>query len=163
MQADEESAETNRMMGLALQGQGQLDMAFDRFRRVPHGRRHEQSVQPGLDFETRQFNKAEAVYRNNGPPTTRTTRRYPGQTESAKNPSETVMRLVEPAGILVAPVPLDGGAVGKLRWVATRLRKSWARGQRWSTWARTPRSGAWWPSRPLALSQEFQAKLTTDA
>ena len=34
-QADEESAETNRMMGLALQGQGQLDMAFDRFRRVP--------------------------------------------------------------------------------------------------------------------------------
>ncbi|HXA46793.1 MAG TPA: CHASE2 domain-containing protein, partial [Burkholderiaceae bacterium] len=33
--SDEESAETNRMMGLALQGQGQLDAAFDRFRRVP--------------------------------------------------------------------------------------------------------------------------------
>ena len=27
-----ESAETNRMMGLAFQGQGQLDMAFDNFR-----------------------------------------------------------------------------------------------------------------------------------
>ena len=35
IKADEESAETSRMMGLALQGQGQLDMAFDRFRRVP--------------------------------------------------------------------------------------------------------------------------------
>ena len=37
VKSDEESAETNRMMGLALQGQGQLDMAFDRFRRVPMG------------------------------------------------------------------------------------------------------------------------------
>ena len=35
LKSDDESAETNRMMGLALQGQGQLDMAFDRFRRVP--------------------------------------------------------------------------------------------------------------------------------
>ena len=37
LKSDEEPAETNRMMGLALQGQGQLDMAFDRFRRVPLG------------------------------------------------------------------------------------------------------------------------------
>lgn len=29
------SAETDRMMGLALQGQGQLDMAFERLRKVP--------------------------------------------------------------------------------------------------------------------------------
>ncbi|MEO8656353.1 MAG: CHASE2 domain-containing protein, partial [Ramlibacter sp.] len=29
LKSDDESAETNRMMGLALQGQGQLDMAFD--------------------------------------------------------------------------------------------------------------------------------------
>ena len=32
LKSDEESAETNRMMGLALQGQGQLDMALDRVR-----------------------------------------------------------------------------------------------------------------------------------
>ena len=30
-----ETAETDRMMGRALQGQGQLDMAFERLRRVP--------------------------------------------------------------------------------------------------------------------------------
>src|SRR4029079_16504880 len=37
LKSDDESAETNRMMGLALQGQGQLDAAFDRFQRVPMG------------------------------------------------------------------------------------------------------------------------------
>lgn len=61
---DDESAETNRMMGLALQGQGQLDMAFDRFRRVPHSASLMDNLrQLALDFERkRQFNKAEAVY-----------------------------------------------------------------------------------------------------
>ncbi|TNF52644.1 MAG: serine/threonine protein kinase, partial [Burkholderiales bacterium] len=61
---DDESAETNRLMGLALQGQGQLDMAFDRFRRVPYGAPLMDNLrQLALDFERkRQFNKAEAVY-----------------------------------------------------------------------------------------------------
>src|SRR5207249_2691689 len=33
--SDETSAESNRMLGLAYQGQGQLDMAWDKFRQVP--------------------------------------------------------------------------------------------------------------------------------
>ena len=63
-QADDESAEAHRMMGLALLGQGQLDMAFDRFRRVPLGPAVMDNLyQLALDFERRrQFNKAEAVY-----------------------------------------------------------------------------------------------------
>lgn len=63
-QSDAESAEANRMMGLALQGQGQLDMAFDRFRRVPASDSvRENLYQLALDFERkRQFNKALAVY-----------------------------------------------------------------------------------------------------
>ena len=36
LKSDEEWAETNRMTGLALQAQGRLDIAFNRFRRVPH-------------------------------------------------------------------------------------------------------------------------------
>jgi serine/threonine-protein kinase len=62
--SDQESAETNRMMGLALQGQGQLDMAFDRFRRVPHSAALMDNLKHlALDFERkRQFGKAEAVY-----------------------------------------------------------------------------------------------------
>jgi hypothetical protein len=64
LKSDEESAETNRMMGLALQGQGQLDMAFDRFRRVPMSDAVMDNLYNlALDFERkRQFNKAQAVY-----------------------------------------------------------------------------------------------------
>ncbi len=66
LKSDEESAETNRMMGLALQGQGQLDMAFDRFRRVPLSDAvMDNLLNLALDFERkRQFNKAEAVYQH---------------------------------------------------------------------------------------------------
>jgi serine/threonine-protein kinase len=62
--AVQESAEANRMMGLALQGQGQLDMAFDRFLRVPASPVLRDSLYLlALDFERkRQFNKALAVY-----------------------------------------------------------------------------------------------------
>jgi serine/threonine-protein kinase len=63
--SDAESAESNRMLGLAFQGQGQLDMAFDKLRKVPM----DDSLMDvlynlGLDFERkRQFNKAEAVFK----------------------------------------------------------------------------------------------------
>jgi serine/threonine-protein kinase len=65
LKTEEESSEVNRMMGLALQGQGQLDMAFERFRRVPMADALMGNLQGlALDFERqRQFNKAEAVYR----------------------------------------------------------------------------------------------------
>lgn len=33
--SEADSAESNRMLGLAFQGQGQLDMAFDKFRKCP--------------------------------------------------------------------------------------------------------------------------------
>ncbi|MFM9972113.1 MAG: CHASE2 domain-containing serine/threonine-protein kinase [Burkholderiales bacterium] len=63
--SDQESAASNRMLGLAFQGQGQLDMAFDYFRKTPM----EDAVMDNLynlalDFERkRQFNKAESVFR----------------------------------------------------------------------------------------------------
>ncbi|MDH4284696.1 MAG: serine/threonine-protein kinase [Gallionellaceae bacterium] len=63
--SDIESAESNRMLGLAFQGQGQLDMAFDKFRKVPiDDSLMEVLYNLGLDFERkRQFNKAESVFR----------------------------------------------------------------------------------------------------
>ena len=59
-----ESAESNRMLGLAFQQQGQLDMAFEKFRRAPL---NDELMDPlynlALDFERkRQFNKAASVY-----------------------------------------------------------------------------------------------------
>ena len=59
-----DSAQSNRMLGLALQSQGQLDMALDKFRKLPV----DDSVLDliynlALDFERkRQFGKAGAAY-----------------------------------------------------------------------------------------------------
>lgn len=60
----EDAVQTDRMMGLALQGQGQLDMAFERFCRVPmHAALAQDLYCLGLDFERKQlFDKAQAVY-----------------------------------------------------------------------------------------------------
>ena len=63
--SEADSAESNRMLGLAFQGQGQLDMAFDKFRKCPmDDSLMENLYNLALDFERkRQFNKAEAVFR----------------------------------------------------------------------------------------------------
>lgn len=59
-----ESAETNRMLGLSFQSQGMLDMAFDKFRKVPMDEEMKDILYNlGLDYERkRQFNKAANVY-----------------------------------------------------------------------------------------------------
>jgi serine/threonine-protein kinase len=63
-EAETDSAQTNRMLGLAFQGQGQLDMALDKFRKLPV----DESVLElfynlALDFERkRQFSKAGNCY-----------------------------------------------------------------------------------------------------
>ena len=58
------SAESNRMLGLSFQNQGQLDMAMDTFRKLPVDESVlEMIYNLALDFERkRQFNKAVAVY-----------------------------------------------------------------------------------------------------
>jgi serine/threonine-protein kinase len=62
--SDLDSAESNRMLALAFQGQGQFDMAFDKFRKVPlDDQLMDNLYNLALDFERkRQFNKAQAVY-----------------------------------------------------------------------------------------------------
>ncbi len=56
--------ETNKMLGLSFQGQGMLDMAFEKFRKCPIDEQMKELLYNlGLDFERkRQFNKAAAVY-----------------------------------------------------------------------------------------------------
>ena len=64
--ADDSSAESNRMLGLAFQSQGQLDLAFDKFRQVPLERRMlDPLYNLALDFERkRQFAKSVAVLKH---------------------------------------------------------------------------------------------------
>ena len=64
--ADSESAQTNRMLGLTFQSQGHLDMALDKFRKLPvDDSVLELFYSLALDFERkRQFNKAVSCYEN---------------------------------------------------------------------------------------------------
>ncbi|MBA3582402.1 MAG: CHASE2 domain-containing protein [Gammaproteobacteria bacterium] len=63
--SDLESAESNKMLGLAFQGQGQLDMAFEKFRKCPKDESVAEALYNlALDYERkRQFAKAGNVYR----------------------------------------------------------------------------------------------------
>jgi eukaryotic-like serine/threonine-protein kinase len=60
----QESIETNRMLGLSLQSQGLLDLAFEKFRKIPLDDAMKDVVYNlGLDYERkRMLNKAVAVY-----------------------------------------------------------------------------------------------------
>jgi eukaryotic-like serine/threonine-protein kinase len=63
-----ESVETNKMLGLSFQGQGMLDMAFEKFRKCPVDDSMKDVLYGlALDFERkRQFNKAVQVYEHIG-------------------------------------------------------------------------------------------------
>jgi serine/threonine-protein kinase len=63
--SDEESSESNRMLGIAFQSQGQLDMAFEKFRKCTTGESVMEAMYDlALDFERKRlFNKANAVYK----------------------------------------------------------------------------------------------------
>jgi serine/threonine-protein kinase len=66
LKSDESGAESNRMLGIAYQAQGQLDLAWDKFRQVPMSEAVMDNLYSlALDFERkRQFNKAESVFRH---------------------------------------------------------------------------------------------------
>jgi len=61
---EEESAESNRMLGLSFQEQGRLDLAFDKFRRCPVDKGMKDILYSlAQDYERkRQYHKAVAVY-----------------------------------------------------------------------------------------------------
>ncbi len=60
--------ETNKMLGLSFQGQGLLDLAFEKFRQCPVDNNMKDTLYSlALDFERkRQFNKAAAIYEHIG-------------------------------------------------------------------------------------------------
>mgnify|MGYP001565342682 CR=1 FL=1 len=64
VQVERAAAETNRTLGLTFQGQGMLDLAFEKFRLCPLDDSMKDILYNlGLDYERkRQFNKAVAVY-----------------------------------------------------------------------------------------------------
>ncbi|MES2940123.1 MAG: CHASE2 domain-containing protein [Pseudomonadota bacterium] len=163
LRSDEESAETNRMMGLALQGQGQLDMAFDRFRRVPMGDAvMENMYNLALDFERkRQFNKAQAVYEHMAA-YNRKFKDLESKLNRAKNLSETV--ILGSGGHPGGTMLLDGGAVEKPMLGRYQVEKELGKGAMGVVYqGRDPKIGRVVAIKTLALSQEFEGEELNDA
>ncbi len=164
VRSDEESAETNRMMGLALQGQGQLDAAFDRFRRVPLADAVMDNLNSlALDFERkRQFNKVQAVYEYMATynPNFKDLK---SKLNRAKNLSETVILgggSTHPGGTML----LDGGAVEKPMLGRYQVEKELGKGAMGVVYlGRDPKIGRVVAIKTMALSQEFEGGELDDA
>jgi CHASE2 domain-containing sensor protein len=157
--SEAESAESNRMLGLAFQGQGQLDIAFDKFHKLPM----DDSVMDllynlALDFERkRQFNKAESVYRH----MSEYNPKYKDLVQKltrAKQMSETVILggagASHPGGTLI----LEGGGVEKPMLGRYQVEKELGKGAMGVVYlGKDPKISRVVAIKTMALSQEFDA------
>lgn len=154
---DIESAQSNRMLGLAYQGQGQLDTAFDYFRKLPL----DDGVMDllynlALDFERkRQFNKAESVFRYMADYNPKF-RDLESRLSRAKAMSETVILGAgggHPGGTLILP----SGGVEKPMLGRYQVEKELGKGAMGIVYqGRDPKIGRVVAIKTMALSQEFE-------
>ncbi|MBL8490728.1 MAG: serine/threonine protein kinase, partial [Rhodocyclaceae bacterium] len=155
--SDLDSAESNRMLGLAFQGQGQLDMAFDKFRKCPlDDQLMENLYNLGLDFERkRQFNKAESVFRYMADYNPKF-RDLENRLSRAKQMSETVILGGGGGRSNASTMILEGGQVEKPMLGRYQVEKELGKGAMGVVYlGRDPKINRVVAIKTMALSQEF--------
>ena len=163
VKSDEQSAESNRMLALAFQGQGQLDMAWDKFRQVPLSDAvMENLYNLALDFERkRQFNKAESVFRHMAD-FNPTFKDLETRVKRAKAMSETVMLGGSGGGRTNTSI-LEDGTVEKPMLGRYQVEKELGKGAMGVVYlGRDPKINRVVAIKTMALSQEFDEEELAD-
>ena len=156
--SEADSAESNRMLGLAFQGQGQLDMAFDKFRKCPLDNAvMENLYNLALDFERkRQFNKAESVFRYMADFNPKF-RDLEQKLSRAKAMSETVILGGGGRSTAQGTMILEGGQVEKPMLGRYQVEKELGKGAMGVVYlGRDPKINRVVAIKTMALSQEFE-------
>ena len=157
IRSDEESSESNRMLGIAFQTQGQLDMAFEKFRKC---RIDDQVMEAlynlALDFERkRQFNKAGVVYQYMAKHD-REFRDIETRMNRAQAMEETVM-FGGSGGHAGGTLLLDGGGIEKPMLGRYEVEKELGKGAMGVVYlGKDPKISRVVAIKTLALAQEFE-------